>query len=63
MGSHGYPLGKLQISLQKPNAQRQDAYRLKAHATMTSKESRNENLHEPISGIFTKNAWVPIAML
>jgi hypothetical protein len=56
-------LGKLQISLQKPNAQRQDAYRLKAHATMTSKESRNENLHEPISGIFTKNAWVPIAML
>jgi hypothetical protein len=31
MGSNGYPLGKLQISLLKPNTQRQDAYHLKAH--------------------------------
>jgi hypothetical protein len=28
--SHGAPLGKLQISLFKPNSQRQGAYRLKA---------------------------------
>jgi hypothetical protein len=30
MGTHGYPLVILQISLLKPNAQRQDTYRLKA---------------------------------
>jgi hypothetical protein len=30
MGPHGAPLEKLQISLFKPNSQRQDAYHLKA---------------------------------
>jgi hypothetical protein len=28
--THGYPLGSFQISLLKPNAQRKEAYRLKA---------------------------------
>jgi hypothetical protein len=47
MGTHGYPLGILQISVLKPNAQRQEVYRRKLVYFCIDSNKQLSNIENP----------------